>query len=188
MPSSSAAAAAVQSFLRSMQGNQALTNAQAQIQSKPFTTLPDLLPPSTTVPVVESLPATSINSLLSYLPSTLLVLSQEVDDTSSVDPTPESAAAAIEALSLEQKKDILKKVLRSPQFSQSLGSLTQALRDGGLQSISDALGVRVENGRLMRRGGVPLGGGEAVEAFLSGVRGCVEEKGKEIDDQEMQTD
>ena len=187
MPSSEAAAA-VQNFLRSMQGNPALNSPQAQTQSKPFTTLPDLLPPSTTIPVVESLPAVTIDSLLSYLPPTLLLLSQEVDDISSVDPTPETAAAALEALSLDQKKDILRKVLHSPQFSQSLGSLTHALRDGGLPSISEALGVRVENGGFMKRGGMPLGGGEAVEAFLKGIKGSVEEKTKEGNDHKMDTD
>ena len=171
-----------------MQGNPALDNAQAQTQPKPFTTLLDLLPPSTTISVVESLPAASIDSLLSYLPSTLLVLYQEADGISSVDLTPETAAATLEALSLDQKKDILRKVLRSPQFSQSLGSLTHALRDGGLPSISEALGVRVENGGFMRRGGMPLGGGEAVEAFLKGVKGSVEEKAKESGDQKMDTD
>jgi 26S proteasome regulatory subunit N13 len=170
-----------------MQGNQALTNPQAQAQSKPFTTLPDLLPTSTTIPVVESLPPKSIDSLLSYLPPTLLLLSQEADDISSVDLKPETAAAALEALSLDQKKDILKKVLRSPQFSQSLGSLTQALRDGGLPSISDALGVKVKNGGFTRRGGMPVGDGEAVEAFLRGVRGSVEEKEQEDQGENMQT-
>ena len=187
MPSSDAAVA-VQNFLRSMQGNPALNNQQAQNQPQPFTTLPDLLLPSTTIPVVESLSAASINSLLSYLPPTLLVLSQEADDISTVDPTPETAATVLEALSLDQKKNILRKVLRSPQFNQSLGSLTHALRDGGLPSISEALGVKVENGGFVRRGGMPLGGGEAVEAFLKGVRGSVEEKVKEGDDQRMETD
>lgn len=106
----------------------------------------------------------------------LLLLAQEADDISSVDPNAETAAAAIEALSLDQKKDILRKVLRSPQFSQSLGSLTMALRDGGLPSISEALGIKVENGGFMARGGMPLGDGEAVEAFVEGVKKEVEEQ------------
>lgn len=53
-----------------------------------------------------------------------------------------------------------------------------ALRDGGLPSVSDALGIKVENGGFMRRGGMPLGGGEAVEAFLKGIREMVEEETK----------
>ena len=97
-----------------------------------------------------------------------------MDNLSSVDPTSETANAAIEALSLDQKKDILGKVLRSPQFSQSLGSLTMALRDGGLPSISEALNIQVVNGGFMYTGGVPVGGGEAVEAFLKGIRLAVE--------------
>lgn len=175
MPSNDAAIA-VQNFLRSMQGNQALSNQQSQPQGEIFTTLPDLLPSSTTIPVIDSAESTLIDNLLSHLPPVLLLLSQEADDISSVDPTSETAKAAIEALSLDQKREILKKVLRSPQFSQSLGSLTTALRDGGVPSISEALTIPVENGGFIRRSGIPLGGGEAVEAFLKGVKASVQKK------------
>lgn len=173
MPSNDAAIA-VQNFLRSMQGNQALSNQQSQPQGKIFTTLPDLLPSSTTIPIIDSADSAFINNLLSHIPPVLLLLSQEADDISSVDPNSETAKAAIEALSLDQKKEVLRKVLRSPQFSQGLGSLTAALRDGGVPSISEALKIPVENGGFFRRGGVPLGGGEAVEAFLKGVKASVE--------------
>ena len=93
-----------------------------------------------------------------------------------VEPNPETAAAAMEALSLDQKKSILKKVLRSPQFHQSLGSLTMAIRDGGLPSIAEALGIKLQHGGLVRGGSVPLGGGDAVEAFVEGVKNTVESK------------
>lgn len=184
------ASAVVQNFLRSLQGNQALGSQQqteTASQAKPYTTLPDLLPPSNTLPVIESAPKEFVDQLLSYLPPTLLLLAQEIDDASAVDPTSETAKAAIEALSLEQKKDILRKTLRSPQFSQSLGSLTVALRDGGLPTISDALKIKVENGGFMRRGSMPLGGGEAVEAFIEGVKESVDEERKHHQDK-MQTD
>jgi len=85
----------------------------------------------------------------------------------------------MQALSMEQKREILRKVLRSPQFSQSLGSLTAAIRDGGLPSISDALKVPVENGGFLRRGGVPVGGGDAVESFLNGAKAVVEKEGQQ---------
>lgn len=86
---------------------------------------------------------------------------------------------------MDQKKDILRKVLRSPQFHQSLSSLTVALRNGGLPSIGDALGVPLENGGYIKRGGhVPLGGGDAVEAFLNGIRTGVE---KEKDENEKES-
>ena len=187
MPSNDAAAA-VQNFLRSMRGNQALQDSQAQPQSKPFTTLPDLLPSSTTIPFIDSADGKTVDNLLSQLPPTLMLLAQEVDDISSVDPTSETAKAAMEALSLDQKRDILRKVLRSPQFHQSLSSLTVAIRDGGLPSIGDALGIPVENGGYIKKGGgVPLGGGEAVEAFIDGVKRAVE-KGKEDEESKMDTD
>lgn len=175
MPSNDAAAA-VQNFLRSMQGNRALSEQHAQSQSAPFTTLPDLLPPSTTIPIIDNANEAFANCLLNYVPPACLLLSQEGDNTGSIDPTPETVKAAIEVLSLGQKKEILRKVLRSPQFSQSLSSLTVALRDGGLPSISDALGIPIENGGFMRSGGVPIGGGDAVRAFLDGVKIVVEKE------------
>jgi 26S proteasome regulatory subunit N13 len=104
----------------------------------------------------------------------LLLLAQDVEDVSSVDD-PELTEAVMASLDLSQKKSILRKVLHSPQFSQSLASLTVAIRDGGLPSISEALKIPVENGGFMRRGGVPLGGGDAVEAFLQGVRNHVKD-------------
>lgn len=180
-PSSAAApgneaAAAVQNFLRSLQGSQTMGKQQQDIiQGKSFTTLPDLLPLATTIPVIDSADQAFVDNLLTYVPPTLLLLAQEVDDLSSADPNSESAEAAIEALSLDQKKDLLRKVLRSPQFSQSLGSLTMALRDGGLPSIGKALKIKLENGGFMRKGGMPIGGGEAIEAFLNGIRAAVEE-------------
>lgn len=174
----------VQEFLRSLQGGQ---GSRSEDPERPFTTLPDLLPPSTTIPLVESADEKMADHLLSFLPPALLLLAQDIDDVSAVDTNPATAQAALQSLDLSQKKDILRRVLRSPQFTQSLGSLTVALRDGGLPSISEALKVPVENGGFMRRGGVPLGGGDAVEAFLEGIRRQVKEKRSNPNDS-METD
>ena len=187
------ASIAVQNFLRSMQGNQALGNQQDQPQGNIFTTLPDLLPPAETIQMVDLADTTFVDNLLSYLPSELLLLSQGQDDFSSVNPSSETPQAAIEILSLDQKKEILRKVLRSPQFSQGLGSLTQALRDGGLPSISDALRIPVKDAGLIRRGGVPQGGGDAVEAFMDGVKASTTKENEakkrdEGEDGKMETD
>jgi len=149
-------------------------------EGKLYTTLPDLLPASVTVPTIDSANPSQIDNLLSYLPPTILLLSQEsasqIDGM--VEPNAGTTEAALEALSLDQKKAILKRVLRSPQFHQSLGSLTFALRDGGLPSIADALGIKVANGGLVKGGSIPLGGGDAVEAFVEGVRKTVEDEKK----------
>ncbi|KAL9127495.1 MAG: hypothetical protein Q9217_003651 [Psora testacea] len=185
------AATAVQNFLQSLRGNQALQDQPSQAPEQIFTTLPELLPPSTTTPVIDSADESLVNKLLSHLPPVLLTISQGSDDMASMDPAPETAKAAMEALSLDQKKEILKKVLRSPQFSQSLGSLTQALRDGGLPTISDALQIPVANGGFGKSGsGVHLGGGDAVEAFVKGIKADVEEKRRsgEGDEEKMKTD
>ncbi|KAI9827530.1 MAG: hypothetical protein M1832_004880 [Thelocarpon impressellum] len=170
------ASAIVQNFLNSLKGGQGAGGQQSQGHDRPFTTLPDLLPPGSTLPVVASADNATVDHLLSFLPPTLLLLAQEGDDLSSVDATPGTAQAAMEALSLDQKKEILRRVLRSPQFNQSLGSLTVALRDGGLPSVSEALGIKVEHGGFMRGGGVPLGGGDAVAAFVEGVKRTVEDE------------
>jgi 26S proteasome regulatory subunit N13 len=139
-----------------------------------------LLQPLTTLPVIDKADEKYIDELLSHVPRTLLVLAQEATDNfSSVDATSETAQAAMAALSAEQKKGVLRKVLRSAQFSQSLGSLTMALRDGGLPTISDALKIKVANGGYMAHGGMPLGGGDAVEAFLQGIKSTVEEANKD---------
>lgn len=132
-----------------------------------FTTLAELLTPAHTIPLLDSANASTIERLFEYLPPNLLELAQDLNESHGL---PGDGSAMEVDSSMEKRKDALRRVLRSPQFSQSLSSLTIALRDGGLPSISDALNVPVQNGGYMRRGGVPLGGGDAVEAFLRGVR------------------
>lgn len=162
----------MQNLLQSLQSQ----NAGSGEAEDSFTTLPDLLAPASTLPLVDSSDSQAIDNFLSFLPSSLLLLAADLDE---VPTDPEVVQAVIQSLSLDQKRDILRKVLRSPQFTQSLGSLTVALRDGGLPSISEALQIKVENGGFMRRGGVPLGGGDAVRAFLEGVRKHEERRGSE---------
>ncbi|KAL2363421.1 hypothetical protein RJZ56_003655 [Blastomyces dermatitidis] len=177
----------IQNLLRSLQqqGNQ---QSGSEAAEDPFTTLSELLPPSSTLPFIESADSETVDHLLSFLPTSLLLLAQSnLEIPSNMEPDSGPVKDALQALTLEQKRDILKRVLRSPQFTQSLGSLTVALRDGGLPSISDALKIPVENDGFMRRGGVPLGGGDAVRAFLEGVKRYVEEKEQDCQDK-METD
>ena len=169
------AATVVQNFLDSLKSGQDVP--QQQVQGQLYTTLVDLLPSSTTIPTIDSASPIPIDNLLSYLPPTIFLLGQESANPvgGMVEPNPETTNTAIQALSLDQKKAILRKVLRSPQFHQSLGSLTMALRDGGLPSIAEALGIKLQNGGTVQ-GTVPLGGGDAVEAFVDGVKKTVEDK------------
>ncbi|KAI5300077.1 hypothetical protein KEM56_002751 [Ascosphaera pollenicola] len=180
---------AVQNLLRSLQGGSFSQQRQQSDQStneedEVFTTLPDLLTPASTIPVIEAADVETVETLLSFLPPSLLRLPPP-----GVPFGPEADAGVV---TLQQKKDVLTKVLRSPQFSQSLSSLTNALREGGLPSISEALHIPVESGGYVRRGGVPLGNGPAVRVFLEGVKKSVSEEadrdgGAGADDQ-MQTD
>lgn len=87
-----------------------------------------------------------------------------------VEPTASSAQAALEALSVSQKRSILKRVLHSPQFNQSMGSLTMALRQGGLPSVAEALKIKVDNKAMYAQGG------EAVKHFVEGIKKSVEEE------------
>nr|POE47791.1 proteasomal ubiquitin receptor adrm1-b [Quercus suber] len=171
--------ALVQNFLASLQGAGSNNNNAAASVDTPFTTLPDLLTPSTTLSFLGSAIDSQVDHLCSYLPADLFLLAQQTDSSSSAsDPEPSTAAAkaAIEALTSAQKKDIIARVLRSPQLQQSLGSLTVALRDGGLPMIGEALRLKVANGGLMRGGSMPLGGGQAVQGFVEGVKKTVEDE------------
>ncbi|KAI2791215.1 hypothetical protein POX_c04071 [Penicillium oxalicum] len=165
----------VQDFLRSLGGGQQ-GQAQSQGPERPSTTLQDLLTPPSTLPFIEAADESNVDHLLSFLPPALLLLAQGNAEAAEAETDSDLAQAALLSLDLSQKKDILRRVLRSPQFMQSLASLTVALRDGGLPSISEALQIPVTNGGFMRRGGVPLGGGDAVEAFLDGVRQHVKQE------------
>ncbi|TDZ13007.1 Proteasomal ubiquitin receptor ADRM1-B [Colletotrichum spinosum] len=171
--------AAVRNFLASLQGNTALGGAQQggqQHADKPFPYLSHLLPNEITIPMLRSASETYIDSLLSFLPPAILVLATDSEDLGDAEPTADAAAAAKATLSLAEKKSLLERVLRSPQFHQALGSLTMALRDGGLPTIAEALNVNVPNGGYMRGGAMPLGGGEAVEAFVEGVKETVKKE------------
>ncbi|KAF3480167.1 uncharacterized protein GIQ15_05514 [Arthroderma uncinatum] len=151
----------IQNLLHSLQDS-----TPQETSESPYTTLADLLSTPSTIPFLESADESTLDRLLTSLPESLQLLSQQ------------NGGAPVEHIGVDQKREALRRVLRSPQFAQSLGSLTMAIRDGGLPSISDALKVPVQNGGFMRRGGVPLGGGEAVKAFVEGVKQQVEDSQK----------
>lgn len=119
-----------------------------------------------------------LDALLGYLPPSVIVLAtgSVAAEESQKEPSADAIEAAKASLSPEDKRSLLKKVVRSPQFNQALGTLTMALRDGGLPGVADALGIRVENGGYMQGGGMPLGGGQAVKAFVDGVKKTVQER------------
>ncbi|GAW22948.1 hypothetical protein ANO14919_124950 [Xylariales sp. No.14919] len=169
------AATAVRNFLDSLKGGSRA--AANQGEGKLYPLLSDLLSHPTTVPWARTATGQQIDSLLNFLPPAVLVLSQQSGHgDSTAEPTADAVEAAKAAMSLGQKKALIEKVLRSPQFHQSLTSLTMALRDGGLPTVADALSIKVENGGYMRGSQMPLGGGDAVEAFVEGVKKTVQEK------------
>ncbi|KAI1859481.1 hypothetical protein JX265_010484 [Neoarthrinium moseri] len=171
------AATAVRNFLDSLKGGAGGAGGASQGEGKLYPMLSDLLTPPVTVPMARDASEEQIDELLSFLPPSVLILSQQADSVdASTEPTPDAIEAARQAMSLGQKKALLEKVLRSPQFHQSTSSLTMALRDGGLPSIAEALSIKVENNGYMKGSSMPLGGGDAVEAFVEGVKKTVEKK------------
>ncbi|KAL9090267.1 MAG: hypothetical protein Q9159_002072 [Coniocarpon cinnabarinum] len=132
------------------------------------TTLADLLPPSTTISAFSTAPISTVDRLLKdFLPPEILTLSPSSN-------TPTNADAAIASLSEAEKRRTLEKVLRSPQFTQALGSITSAIRDGGLTSVSEALGVKLEGKGIVPGTGEVVNGGAAVEVFLEALRKMAE--------------
>ncbi|KAF2838935.1 hypothetical protein M501DRAFT_1011658 [Patellaria atrata CBS 101060] len=171
--------AIIQNFLKSLEaGTSSSTNWGRNVPG-PFTTLPDLLSTSTTIPVIESADETFLDALLTRLPPTLLMVEVGLQNEKEF-LGGGLVKGILPTLGLEQKREIVKKVLRSPQLHQSMGTFTAALRDGGLPSISKAVGVEVKNGGYSQNGSMPLGGGEAVEAFVEGVKMAVEQE-SEVD-------
>lgn len=169
----------MRNFLDSLKGAPGLGGGgSSRAEGKVYPTLNDLLEPPTTISMLDSATDEYIDNLLSFLPPMVLVLAQQGENGDAIErePTGEAVEAAKQAMSSSQKRALIKKVLRSPQFSQSLASLTVALRDGGLPTIAEALGVAVNNGGLVRGGTVPLGGGDAIEAFVEGVKKTVQKK------------
>ena len=134
-----------------------------------FTTLSDLLAPETSVPVVSSAPDALLDALLAQLPAAAL-LPEPHSPPAAAAPSPSTpsssepaTAEALAAMAPARKRAVLARVLHGPQLAQALVALTSALREGGLPTVSGALGVRVENGgykqgacRFGRRG---CGGG-----------------------------
>lgn len=161
----------MQNFLKSMQGTESLEGRISQTSNVAAITLLDLLLPSTTVPIIEAADESFLDNLLSRLPPEILNSPQNNNPRFLTEAGPDTQA---EALSFNQKKVILEKVLRSPQFSQSVIALTGALRDGGLPAISDALDIPVENGGYTQTGGLAMGGNDATGAFMKGIKTYVE--------------
>ncbi|KAF4581106.1 26S proteasome complex ubiquitin receptor, subunit Rpn13 [Ophiocordyceps camponoti-floridani] len=168
------ASTAVANLLRSLGGGQ-VSRQRGDIA---YPNLDHLLPTSETVPMVGGASSEIIDVLLDLLPPAVVVLASGSSDfDGKPEPTAEAADAAKRSLSLDQKRDLLRKVVRSPQFHQGLGSLTMALRDGGLPGVADALGIAVEGRGYLGDGNVPMGGGQAVKAFVDGVKRNVREEG-----------
>lgn len=168
---------AVNNFLASLRGNNNLAQGEEGGEGQgqgPYTTLSDLLTTSTTIPIINNVTEAQLDNFLSYLPPTVLLLAQEssAQIDGMVEPTSGTAQAAMEALSVSQKRAILKKVLHSPQFSQGLGSLTMALQQGGLPSVAEALKIKIDNKAMFAQGG------EAVRHFVEGIKKAVVEEGQ----------
>ncbi|EWC43641.1 hypothetical protein DRE_01528 [Drechslerella stenobrocha 248] len=114
-----------------------------------FLTLPSLLQPNVTTAVLESKAVRQ--KLLANLPP---VLTADVKTE-------------------YEEKELLRRVLHSPQFSQATATLTVALREGGLRGVADSLGVKLDLANAGTQGGV--------EIFVGSVKKQAEEEGDDGD-------
>ena len=170
-----AAAAAVKNLLDSLKAQG--FGQQAEPKEEKYPHLTHLLPSETTLPMIEVASEEYVDTLLGLLPPTVVMLAAGFGASGSGgEPAPDAVEVARESMDLDTKKTLLRRVVRSPQFHQSLASLSLALRDGGLPGVADALGIRVENGGYMKGGAMPLGGGGAIQAFVEGAKKTVEEE------------
>lgn len=181
--------AIVADFVKSLGGNNlGGASGSASRSSEPYTTLLDLLWPSHTIPTVDQGSEELINALVAQLPTTPFLLEAEVDDVDQIDPNSDTAQMVVQSLDLDQKKDVLKRILRAPQLRGALSSLTEALKTGALPTVSQALKLDVENGGYMRGGAMPLGGHDAVKAFMDGVKKTVENEDEEEEEEDDDDD
>ncbi|KAF3035203.1 hypothetical protein E8E12_002370 [Didymella heteroderae] len=160
----------VQNFMDSLKGG----SGQQQQGGGDFTTLLDLLWPTTTRPIIEGASDELIDALAAQLPTTPFLLEAEVEDVDQIDPNGEEAQMVVQTMGQAEKRDVIQQIVRAPQLRAALGSLTEALRSGALPTVAQALNIDVEHGGYMRGGAMPLGGGDAVRAFLEGVKRTVE--------------
>jgi len=71
-----------------------------------------------------------------------------------------------ENASESQKKEIIAKVLRSPQFAQGVKSLSAALREGALRGVAESLKIPTLPGEADTA--------DQVEAFIRGIKREIE--------------
>jgi 26S proteasome regulatory subunit N13 len=152
------------------------SSEQQQQGGGEFTTLLDLLWPTTTRPIIEEASDELIDALCAQLPTTPFLLQAEVEDVDQIDPNGEEAQMVVQTMGQDEKREVIQAIVRAPQLRAALGSLTEALRSGALPTVAQALKIDVEHGGYMRGGAMPLGGGDAVKAFLEGVKRTVQDE------------
>ncbi|KAF3916072.1 hypothetical protein ABW21_db0208483 [Orbilia brochopaga] len=123
--------------------------ASAPAQPQGFLTLTSLLQPNVATSVLES--KAIRQKLLANLPPKLLSY----------------------ATGEFEEKELLRRVIHSPQFMQATGVLTVALREGGLKGVADSLGVKLD----LANAGTQTG----VEIFVASVKKAVEEENEDAD-------
>ena len=140
---------------------------------KSFLSLTEILSPSNTIPfIAQSCDSSSCDQLLICLPKDIAEpIANDEESVKLGKPLPHGSV--IQQLSSIKKQEILCRVLRSPQLCQSLDSLSLALRRGGLLTVSEALGIEL-NDELNLDTGKALERISAIDIFLDGIKRSVE--------------
>jgi len=113
-------------------------------QQEPPISLHHLLGPGETVGLIDNASSEAIDNMISNLPPSLV---------------PENASEG-------QKKQIIARVLRSPQFAQGVISLSAALREGALRGVAESLKIPIVPGEEATE--------DQVEAFVRGIKRGIE--------------
>ncbi|TGZ82181.1 hypothetical protein EX30DRAFT_340068 [Ascodesmis nigricans] len=124
-------------LIRSIQ----VPGGQQQQQTLPPISLHDLLSTSSTLPTVDDLDEPAIIELAKNLPEGLFPDGSDIT----------------------AKRRIMKRVIQSPQFAQSLVSLTTAIREGGIAGVAESLRVPIDLNEARS-------GADLVEVFVKGVK------------------
>ena len=160
----------VQNFLTSLNTQRAANSSE---EIRPFPSLIELLSPSNTIPfIMQACDESIIDRILMLLPTEISELAVN-DNNGYKTGKCTSHESNVRQLSMRLKKEMLLKVLRSPQLCQSLDSLSVALRGGGLLSVSEALDINLNNDLALENAMNNTSSLSPFQIFLNGIKSSI---------------
>ena len=157
----------LQKFLTSLSSQRTEGSGE---EIKPFPSLTELLSPSTTIPfIIQARDESLIDRMLLLLPTEISELMLKDTHPFKLDKRT-SYEFNIRHLTTELKKELLLKILRSPQLCQSFDSLSIALRGGGLLAVSEALDIDLNMELATENANNDTASISPIQIFLNGIK------------------